>query len=80
MFYVLNDSVGDLAIASYRRTGPNGNVVFKFRSPPGTTYTVQYSTTLTTGSWVDIGSVTSDGTSASFTDTSAVRLAQPRGF
>ena len=79
-FLVVNNSVEDLAIASYTRTGPNGNVVFQFRSTPGTTYTVQYSTTLTTGSWVDIGSVTSDGTSASFTDTSAARLAQPRGF
>ncbi len=79
-FLVVNNAVEDLAIASYTRTGPNGSVVFQFRSTPGTTYTVQYSTTLTTGSWVDIGSVTSDGTSASFTDTSAVRLAQPCGF
>jgi hypothetical protein len=51
-----------------------------FRSTPGTTYSLQYSKDLTTGSWSDIGSVTSDGTSASFTETDASRLSDSRGF
>lgn len=79
-FLVVNNAVEDLAIASFTRNGTNGNISFQFRSTPGTTYTVQYSTTLTTGSWIDIGSVTSDGSSASFVDSNTARLAHPRGF
>lgn len=79
-FLVVNNAVEDLAIASYTRTGTNGNIALQFKSTVGTTYTLQYSTTLTTGSWIDIGSVTSDGNSAGFTETDSARLAQARGF
>lgn len=51
-----------------------------FSSPVGTTYTLQYSPDMTIGSWTDIGSVTSIGSSANFTETNGNRLAQPKGF
>lgn len=51
-----------------------------FTSAVGVTYTLQYSPDLTIGSWTEIGSVTSDGSSAKFTETSGNRLAQPKGF
>ena len=35
---------------------------------------------MTPSSWTDIGSVTSDGASAIFTETDATRLGQARGF
>ena len=79
-FLVVNHAIEDLAIASFTRIGANQNVVLGFRATPGTTYTLQYSRDLTTGSWKDIGSVTSDGTSARFTETDADRLADARGF
>ena len=41
---------------------------------------MQYSPDMTTGSWVTIGTVTNDGTSATFTEADATRLAQARGF
>ncbi len=79
-FLVVNSAVEDLAIASFTRTGTNSNIALQFKSTIGTTYTLQYSTDLTTASWLDIGSVTSDGTTALFTETDSTRLAQPKGF
>ena len=79
-FIVVNRAVEDLAIASFTRTGPNSEIRFQFKPTLGTTYTLQYSSDLTTGSWTDIGSVTSDGTSANFTETDATRLGQAKGF
>ena len=40
----------------------------------------KYSADMTTSSWTDIGSVTSNGTSANFTETDATRLGQAKGF
>jgi FtsP/CotA-like multicopper oxidase with cupredoxin domain len=79
-FLVVNNAVEDLAIASFTRTGSNSLVQLDFKSTPGTTYVLQYSPNATTGSWIDIGSVTSDGTSASFIETDTSRLGQARGF
>ena len=79
-FIVVNRAVEDLAIASFTRTGPNSEIRFQFKPTLGTTYTLQYSSDLTTGSWTDIGSVTSDGASANFTETDATRLGQAKGF
>ena len=79
-FVVVNNAVEDLAISSFTRTGTNSNILMKFKATVGTTYTLQYSTDLTTSSWTDIASVTSDGASANFTETNATRLAQARGF
>ena len=79
-FLVVNSAVEDLAIASFTRTGANSDIALQFKSTVGTTYTLQYSTDMTTASWLDIGSVTSDGTSAIFTETDAARLAQPKGY
>jgi bilirubin oxidase len=79
-FLVVNHAVEDLAIASFTRIGSDRNILMGFRSTPGTTYSLQYSKDLTTGSWSDIGSVTSDGRSASFTETDASRLSDSRGF
>jgi len=44
-----------------------------------TNYTVQWSPQIGTGSWTDIATVTTMGTSAFFTDTNATRLAGPVG-
>jgi FtsP/CotA-like multicopper oxidase with cupredoxin domain len=79
-FIVQNNTVEDLAIASFTRTGASDNIVLNFKATPGTTYTLQYSPDMTTSSWTDIGSVTSDGTSANFTETNTTRLGQARGF
>jgi len=79
-FLVVNHAVEDLALASFTRIGTDQPIVLNFKSTPGTTYTLQYSRNLTTGSWSDIGSVTSDGTSAAFIETDPERLADTRGF
>ncbi len=79
-FLVVNSAVEDLAIASFTRTGANSDISLQFKSTVGTTYTLQYSADMTTSSWTDIGSVTSNGASAIFTETAATRLAQPKGF
>ena len=79
-FLVVNSAVEDLAIASFTRTGASSDISLQFKSTVGTTYTLQYSADLTTSSWTDIGSVTSDGTSANFTETNATRLGQAKGF
>ncbi len=79
-FVVVNNAVEDLAIASFTRANNNSVIQLDFRATPGTTYTLQYSPDMTTNSWTDIGSVTSDGSSANFTETDAARLGQARGF
>lgn len=79
-FVVVNNAVEDLAVSSFTRTGANSDISLHFKSTVGTTYTLQYSADMTTGSWIDIGSVTSDGSSANFTETNSSRLAQARGF
>ena len=80
-FVVVNNAVEDLAIASFTRTTESGNMItLQFKATVGTTYTLQYSPDLTTGSWADVGSVTSDGSSATFIETNAARLSQARGF
>ncbi len=79
-FVVVNNTVEDLAVASFTRTGTNNNISLQFKATPGTTYTLQYSADMTTNSWTDVGSVTSNGTSASFTETDTTRLGQARGF
>ncbi len=79
-FVVKNNATEALAISSFTRTGDNSLIQLDFRATPGTTYTLQYLSDLTTGTWTDIGSVTSDGSTATFTELDAARLAQPRGF
>ena len=79
-FAVVNNAVEKLAIASFTRTGNNSLISLDFNATPGTTYTLQYSPDMTTGSWIDIGSVTSDGSSANFSETDTARLGQARGF
>ncbi len=79
-FLVVNNTVEDLAIASFTRVANNQLISLDFKATPGTTYTLQHSPDMTTNSWTDIGSVTSDGTSANFTEFDATRLGQARGF
>ena len=74
----MNNAVEDLAISNFTRTGGNSLVTLQFKATPGTTYTLQYSADLAT--WSDVGSVTSDGTSATSTETDATRLGQAKGF
>ena len=77
-FVVQNNAVEDLAVASFTRYGNNSLIQLDFKATPGTTYTLQWSPDL--GTWTDIGSVTSDGTSASFTETDSTRLNGTSGF
>ncbi|MDB6139014.1 MAG: hypothetical protein JWO94_2086, partial [Verrucomicrobiaceae bacterium] len=79
-FLVLNNAVEDLAVASFTRLGSDPAITLQFKATPGTTYTLQYSPDMTTTSWADVGSVTSDGSSAVFTETNPARLASARGF
>lgn len=79
-FLVKNNAVEDLAVSSFTRLGSDPVIHLQFRATPGTTYTVQFSLDMTTGSWVDVGSVTSNGTSADFYETDATRLSLGRGF
>ena len=77
-FLVVNNAVEDLAVASFTRYGGNNQIELDFKATPGTTYALQYSTDL--ANWTTIGSVTSDGTSAGFTETDNARLGQAKGF
>ena len=79
-FIVVNNAVEDLAIASFTRTSDNSVITLQFKATSGTTYALQYSADMTTGSWTDIGSVTSDGTAATFNETDTTRLGQAKGF
>ena len=49
-------------------------------SLPDKAYQVQFSTSLTTGTWTTIATVQSIGTLTTFTDTNAARLGLPKGF
>ncbi len=77
-FVVTNNAVEDLAIASFTRYGNDSLISLDFNATPGTTYTLEWSPDLST--WSDVGSVTSDGNSANFTETDQTRLAGVRGF
>jgi bilirubin oxidase len=77
-FLVVNNQTEDLVLSSFTRTGSTDVIELPFKATTGTTYTLQYSKDFVT--WKSIGSVTSDGTTAQFTETDASRLAQPRGF
>jgi len=77
-FVVTNNATEDLSIASFTRYGNNSLISLDFKATPGTTYTLQWSPDLS--SWTTVGSVTSDGTSANFTETDAARLSGNRGF
>ena len=79
-FVVKNNATEGLAISSFTRSGDNILIQLDFKATPGTTYTLQYLSDLTTGTWTDIGNVTSGGSSATFTETDATRLGQARGF
>ncbi|MBI3882561.1 MAG: multicopper oxidase domain-containing protein [Verrucomicrobia bacterium] len=81
-----------LTVASCARTGTNSftgtnqtsqayeNIALKFSASTNTTYLVQFSTDLTSGSWTNVGAVTSDGTAANYVETNVTRLAIPRAF
>jgi hypothetical protein len=79
-FLVVNNTVENLVIASFTRTGTNSQIALKFNATPGTTYTLQYSGSVESPSWGDISSVTSDGSAVTYTETNALRLAASRGF
>ena len=79
-FVVTSAATESLAIASFTRTGTNNLINFQFNATNGTSYLVQHSPDMTTGSWQTIGTVTSDGTAATFIEADVTRLAQPRGF
>ena len=49
-------------------------------SLPDKAYQVQFSTSLTTGTWTTIATVQSIGTLMTFTDTDSTRLGQQKGF
>lgn len=78
-FVVVNSQTENLIVTNFTRLG-NTNATLKFKATTGTTYTLQYSTGLTSTNWSDITTVTSSGTSATFTETNTSRLAQSPGF
>jgi len=57
-----------------------GSINMSIAVAPGQIIGIQYSNTLATGSWLDIGSVTVAGNTGTFSDTDAARLAAGRGF
>lgn len=69
-----------ITIASFTRNTSDPTIHLQFKATAGTTCTVQYSPDMTTGSWGDVGSITSDGTSGDFYETSPARLGLGRGF
>ena len=77
-FTVVNNAIEDLSVASFTRYGNDSLISLNFKATAGTTYALQYSTDLST--WVDIDSVTSDGSSANFTETDSNRLGSAKGF
>ena len=79
-FIVVDKASDDLAIATFTRTGTNKVITLQFKAASGQTYPLQYSPNATSGTWKEIGSVTSDGTTASYTKTDATRLSAARGF
>ena len=79
-FVVTSAATESIAVASVTRTGSNNLINFQFNATTGSSYVVQYSPDMTTGSWQTIGTVTSDGTSATFTEGDSTRLGQARGF
>ena len=77
-FTVVNNQTENLAIASTTRTAGSNYITFQFNATTGTTYTLQYSPDLS--NWTTIGSVTSNGNSADFTETDSTHLSQSKGF
>jgi hypothetical protein len=65
-----------LTITSGISTNPI-QIHLQFDGTLGVNYTLQYSPDLSTGSWMNIGTVTSDG---NYTETEPSRLARPKGF
>ena len=79
-FLVATTNVENLAVANVTRIGTNSTITIPFVATTGTTYVLQYSASFTAESWSDIGSVTSDGTTATFNETDTNRLAQSWGY
>lgn len=77
-FLVQNNQTESLAVASFTRYGGNNLIQLNFNSTVGTTYSLQWSPDLST--WTDVGSVTSNGSSATFYETDATRLSGSKGF
>lgn len=77
-FLVVNNAAEDLAIASFTRYGANTRIDLDFKATPGSTYALQHSIDMS--NWTTIGSVTSDGSTAGFTETDGTRLGQAKGF
>jgi hypothetical protein len=65
-----------LTITSGISTNPI-QIHLQFDGTLGVNYTLQYSPDLSIGSWMNIGTVTSDG---NYTETEPSRLARPKGF
>ncbi len=77
-FNVVNNATEDLKVAGFTRYGSNSLIQIDFKATPGTTYTLEWSPDLS--NWQDVTTVTSDGNSATFTETDDTRLAGTRGF
>jgi len=65
-------------MASPERT--NNAVQVSWAASPGRTYNIFYSPTLNSVAWTNVGTIRCNGTSGSFNDTNAARVAQPVGF
>ena len=73
-----------LRMASVTRTSGatsgSSPMAMSWVSLPDKAYQVQFSTSLTTGTWTTIATVQSIGTLMTFTDTDSTRLGQQKGF
>ncbi len=79
--FIVQDSASEtLALSSFTRTGTNNLITFNFNASNGSTYLLQYSPDLTTGSWTTIDTVTSNGNTATFIEADSARLGAARGF
>jgi blue copper oxidase len=79
-FVVTSSATETLAVASSTRYAGTSTVGFDFNATLGSSYLVQYSADMTSGSWTTVGTATSDGSTATYTETDGSRLGQARGF
>ena len=77
-FFCVRGPDQTFVMASPART--NNAVQVSWAASPGRTYNIFYSPTLNSVAWTNVETIRCNGTSGSFSDTNAARIAQPVGF
>ena len=70
----------DQAFVLATPTRTTNSVQVAWAAVPGRTYSVYYSTTLNSVTWINLGSIRCNGTAGAFTDTNLVHATQGAGF